>query len=361
MNTHVSVLGNLKIPLCFLPSGNLVYYSNGIVEVMKEEKSILQMCLPISTKEKFFGKFRYLSRLFRLGIRTAEALNESHIVYSKGNMIHEIDLANGSVSKGYYCGEGIRPLKFTVVKDIKGFDDGLYFGGYRSNPNKESVYVYKRVCEDNWEIIYSFPKGAINHVHTIVSDPFRQCLWIFTGDFEESAAIWKVTNNFKNVERIACNNQKFRGCVVFALPEGLLYATDAPFASNHLYLMNTDTYCIIDLKEIDGSCIYGCQWKDNFVFSSTVEPDGRYGGRLTTLFGRKRGAGIKDEYVHMYCGNVKNGFREIYKEKKDRLPYASFQFGVFKFPYGVNNTGSLYFQPIATQKNDLKLLKYYTK
>lgn len=36
-------------------------------------------------------------------------------------------------------------------------------------------------------------------------------------------------------------------------------------------------------------------------------------------FGRKRGAGIKDEYVHMYCVNIKEGFKEIYKEKKDIL------------------------------------------
>ncbi len=33
-----------------------------------------------------------------------------------------------------------------------------------------------------------------------------------------------------------------------------------------------------------------------------------------------------------------------------------FQFGVFKFPSGVNNTDTLYFQPMATNKNDLRFL-----
>lgn len=35
-----------------------------------------------------------------------------------------------------------------------------------------------------------------------------------------------------------------------------------------------------------------------------------------------------------------------------------FQFGVFKFPYGVNNTDILYFQPMATKENDLRLMAY---
>jgi len=140
------------------------------------------------------------------------------------------------------------------------------------------------------------------------------------------------------------------------LQEGLLYATDAPFADDYIYLMNPETYEVNELFPIDGSCIYGCQWNDKYVFSSTVEGDGRNMSRLEWLFSRKRGTGIKDDYVHMYCGNLQEGFKEIYKERKDGLPYYTFLFGVFKFPAGINNTDTLYFQPVATQENDLKLM-----
>lgn len=34
----------------------------------------------------------------------------------------------------------------------------------------------------------------------------------------------------------------------------------------------------------------------------------------------------------MYMGNLHDGFKEIYKEKKDCMSYYTFQFGVFKFP-----------------------------
>lgn len=306
-------------------------------------------------KERVLGGCRYVSRLLRFGVRAAEAIDNGHAILSIGNKLYELDLEKGTLSKGWFCGAGIRPLIMTSVKDINSFKEGIYFGGYLGNREKKPVNIYHRIGVDDWEVVYTFPQGAINHVHNVVPDPYRQCLWIFTGDFDESAAIWKVTDNFQKVERVACNNQKYRGCVVYAIPGGLLYATDAPYADNYIYLMNTETFDTQPLFPLHGSCIYGCQWNDNYVFSSTVEGDGRSTGRIKLFYHGNRGAGIKDDFVHLYSVNLEKGFKEIYKEKKDWLSFL-FQFGVFKFPYGVNNTDTLYFQPMATNKNDLRLM-----
>ena len=345
-------------PICFLPDGRLVCYQHGDVFILENDQEMQRFSLFKSFKERILGRIKLISRLLRLGVRAAEALDNSNVILSVGNMLYELDINSGELSKGYFCGDGIRPLVFTTVKNIDGFDNGLYFGGYLGNMEKQPVNVYHRTGVDQWEVVYTFPQGTINHVHNIIPDPYRQCLWVFTGDFGEASAIWKITNKFKKVERVACNNQKYRGCVVFAISEGLLYATDSPFADDYIYLMDPETYEVKSICPIGGSCIYGCQWNDNYVFSSTVEGDGRNTPKMEFLFGRKRGAGIKDEYVHMYMGNLKDGFREIYKEKKDGLPYYTFQFGVFKFPYGINNSNMLYFQPVATKKNDQNLMAY---
>lgn len=196
----------------------------------------------ISIKERYLGKIGYLNRFLRLGIRVSIALDDKKIVYLKANKLYELNLTNHVISNGFSCEKGTRPLLFTKVKDIEGFDDGIYFGGYLGNMAKNPVNIYHRIGVDNWEVVYTFPHGAINHVHNIVADNYRNCLWIFTGDFDEAAAIWKVTDNFKRVERVVCNNQKYRGCVAYSLPEGLLYATDAPFTDDYIYLMNTDTF-----------------------------------------------------------------------------------------------------------------------
>ena len=345
-------------PLCFMPGGKLVCYRSGYIILLDGGEEVGRYQLFASRKERLLGHCRLLNRLLRLGIRAAEAIDDSHIVVSIGNMIYELNIENSELTKGYFCGKGIRPLIFTNVEGINGIEKGIYFGGYLSNRKKKPVHIYHRIGIDQWEVVFTFPEGMINHVHNIVTDAYRNCLWIFTGDFDEASAIWKVTDSFKKVERMACNDQKYRGCVVYALPEGLLYATDAPFMDDYIYLLNPATMEIKEIFPIHGSCIYGCQWKDNFVFSSTVEGDGRNTTEWEFYFGRKRGAGIKDVFVHMYMGNLQKGFKEIYKEKKDCMPYYTFQFGVFKFPSGVNNTDILYFQPVATRKHDLKLMNY---
>lgn len=298
--------------------------------------------------------FPPLYRLLRLGIRAAEAIDDDNIVISIGNNLFEYNLKSRILSKGYFIGDGIRPLAFTSIKGITGFEDCIVFGGYRNNQGKDPIHIYRRVETDIWEIVFTFSHGAINHVHNIIPDTFRNCLWIFTGDFGESAAIWKVSSNFKTIERVLCNNQMYRGCVCFPTKYGLLYSTDAPFAQNSIYLLTPD-YQTKRICEIDGSCIYACQVGGRFVFSTTVEPDGRKNTLLRLFTYMKRGDGIKDMYVHMYAGNLEQGFKEIYKERKDYWPYA-FQFGAFRYPGGVNKTNKLYFQPVATREHDLDLM-----
>lgn len=348
------IVGKNLSPLCFLSSGKLVCYKWGYILIMEGNKVVSKLPLFCSFKERWLGRIKPVFRLLRLGIRAVQVLDDETIIISIGNMLYELDISTGQLSEGYFIGVGIRPLIFAEVKGIESFDDCICFGGYLSNFDKKPVHIYKRTTIDKWEIIYTFEEGTINHVHNIVADSYRNCLWVFTGDFDEAAAIWKVTDNFKKVERVLSGDQKYRGCVVFPVKEGLLYATDAPFALNYMYLMK-ENLSVEQLCEIDGSCIYGCQVGNKYAISTTVEPDGRRNSTLNLLVSRKRGAGIRDMCSHLYVGNLSEGFKEIYKEKKDLWSYL-FQFGAIRFPYGYNPTNMLYFQPVATDKHDLDLL-----
>ncbi len=342
-------------PICFFPNGNLVCYRYGMLYVLEEGKIVGKYRLFSSFEERVLAKSKLYYRLKRLGIRTAIALDDDNILISVKNVLYEYCFSKNSLSKGYTLPVGIRPLIFTNVKELKGFADGVVFGGYLGNSMKKPVNIYRRVSTNDWEVVHTFAQGEINHIHNIVADKYRECLWVFTGDFDDAAAIWKVSDDFNKVEKICGGNQKYRACVVFPIKEGLLYATDTPFANNHIYVWNVHTLQLRSIGEIAGSCIYGCKWKNQYVLSSTVEPDGRNQSLKGLLFNRKRGSGIKDDSVHLYCGDCENGFREIYSAKKDYLPFI-FQFGVFKFPNGVNNSDTLYFQPIATKKNDVALM-----
>lgn len=337
-------------PLCYLPNGQLLCYDKSGFFLMQDGVVVHRLCFSSS----FIERCQLLNRVLRKGVRASLAIDNNSVVLSYGQTLKELDLQSGLMSKGWGCDNAIRPLMFTNVTNVEGFSNGIYFGGYLQNKEKKPVSIYHRVGVDQWDVVYTFPCGAINHVHNIIPDPYRQCLWILTGDFGDSAAIWKVTEGFNKVERFVYGNQKWRGCVAFAIPEGILYATDTPFDSNHIYLLREDR-SIEMLGDLCGSCIYGCQWNNSFVFSSTVEADGRDETLMKLMFSKKRGSGIIDDYVRIYMGNLNKGFKEIYKEKKDFLPFI-FQFGAFKFPSGINNSNTLYFQPVATNKNSMKLM-----
>lgn len=117
-------------------------------------------------------------------------------------MLYEYDLLDNCLSDGFSLKERIRPLIFTQVKGINGFEDMVIFGGYLGNRDKKPVHIYKRVDKDKWDVVYTFKQGEINHIHNIIPDSYRNCLWVLTGDFDSSSAIWKITDNFKNVERV---------------------------------------------------------------------------------------------------------------------------------------------------------------
>lgn len=352
----IKIIANKTSPLCYLNDGRLVCYCQGRIILYKNDRINISFPLFVSKKEKVLGWSRMATRFFRFGVRYALALDSTHVLLSIGNHLREFNIETGEQSQGWNCGEGTRPLTLTKVEGIDGFDNGVYYGEYKGVLDKNPISVYRRKDIDKWVEVYRFNEGEVDHIHNIVPDPYRKCLWIFSGDFGNAAAIWKVSDNFKQVEKIAYNNQCYRGCVAFALQEGLLYATDAPFTENYIYKLNPETLELKKIIPIHGSCIYGSKIENDYAFSSTVEGN-EFRNKKEFFFSRKRGDGIKDDYVHLYLGNLKEGFKEIYKEKKDCLPLYSFQFGVFKFPSGINGSEDLYMQSVATITNDQKLLK----
>jgi hypothetical protein len=348
-------------PIFFLDNNTLLGYKNGNIYYFDCDisKVINKVSLFTNFKERVIYRFPILRRLLRLGVRTSIQIDNETVLLFINKRVYELNTSTNKLSEGYEPDAGVRPLYFTKIgDDISGFVNQIVFGGYLGNSLKKEVHIYRRIDIDRWEVVYTFDKGEINHIHNIIPDKYNNCVWVFTGDFDNSAAIWKVTDNFKNVERVVSNSQIYRGCIGFPTKEGLIYATDAPFHDNTIRILKQkgNNWVSEKICDIDGSSIYGCKYKDKFVFSTTVEPDGRGSSLLKSMFYQKRGVGIKDNFTHIYIGNYEKNFKDIFKLEKDIWPFI-FQFGTIKFPSGENNTDYLVFEPVATKKYDQKLVK----
>lgn len=354
-------------PLCYVDEYIVLMYHYGFLCLVDiDKKTVIKKKKFISTfRETVLARSGLVFRAMRLGARTGTYIGDDTALVVAGKTVYEINTQTLDAKERFSNGMS-RPMAFGVVDGIEGLKNAVYWGEYRGNPNKEPIRVYRRTSSGMWEVVYTFPDGCITHVHNIVPDRYNKCIWIFTGDFGDGSTIWRTTNDFKTVEPVMRGNQLYRGCIAFPTKEGLIYATDSPFADDFICKLYWDNgnWLVKKLCSISGSCIYGMQLDENtFAFQTTVEPDGRKNGnRWVFFFGRKRGYGIKDDYVHLFVGNPKEGFRDVYQSKKDWLPYILFQFGTFQFPNKSElfakrrNNGStlLPFYSMSTRKHNME-------
>ena len=348
-------------PVCFLSTETLLLFKRDTfytLDITSSKHTKLSR-IRLSLREKLIYLFPLLPRILRMGIRCTMKINGNIVLFVIRNTVYELNLHDRTISTGYTTTDNSRPLAFSQIDGIAGFNDGIYFGGYVGNPLKKPIAIYKRISTDSWSKVFQFPDGAIEHIHYIVADKYNDTVFILTGDFDHSAGIWIAKDNFATVEPLFTGEQKYRGCVAFPTSKGLIYATDSPFTDNTIRLLNKDInnkWISTEIQPINGPSIYGCQWKDDFVFSTSVEGDGRDQSLFYKLLGKKLGIGIKSDHSFIYKGNLESGFKVIYKIKKDILPFFLFQFGVIIFPSGKNESEYLPVFHIATIKHDRSTL-----
>lgn len=291
-------------------------------------------------------------RLFRKDIRCGVMLDQNRIVVVRNGVIYTIKVETGEVLSELKIPRGARPLNFLKLDGLKGFDQGLYFGEYFGNASKEEVRIFK--CErDALKEVYCFDSGTINHIHNLVVDTERECIWILAGDFGDGASIYRAYDNFERVECVVKGKQLYRACVGFPVKEGLLYATDSQFEQNSIRLLTEKEgqWESVHVENINGPSIFGTSIDDSYYFSTSVEAINS-GGVIKRFLRNKRGPGIIRNQSEIVSGNLKNGFKPIYVNKKDIFPFILFQFGNILFPSGTNRLKKIVFTPIALKEND---------
>ena len=358
MNLIFKIKLNNSIPLLVISDNEIIVSKRNKIFIYNIviNNFTLIVTLPSSILINFCSRIKLLSRLFRLGVRLSVSISDYKIIVVFNKCFYEVDILNCTYELVFDIPRGNRPLNIANVKNIDGFDNTLYFGEYFSNIKRESVNIYKRLSDKSWRIVYTFPEGTIEHIHAIVPDEYRKCVWVLTGDFNSASGIWMSKNNFNEVEPILQGSQQFRSCVAFPVPEGILYATDSQFEKNSIRLMrNENEQWLSDLIcYVHGPVIYGCKVKNNLFFSTSVEGESHMKTFFSKYLDNTPGPGILGKSSTIVGGNLKNGFKIFNENKKDKLPFILFQFGAITFPTGNNQSDYLFSYNIALENNDLE-------
>jgi hypothetical protein len=276
---------------------------------------------------------RLASRLFRDGFHALAALPSDHLVAAVPGSIVTLRPGDTEFRVSHRLLRGTRPLHLAATPG-----NHIFWGEYFDNPLRDEVHIYASTdCGAHWEVAYTFPKGAIRHVHNIVYDEWENCLWVLTGDDGSECRILRASCDFKNVDVILSGNQQSRSASLIPTRDALYFSSDTPTETNHVYRLDRRGN-LSQVAALSSSSIYGCRVGNSIFFSTMVEPSSINSERNVCLYGSADGI----------------QWKRVLQRKKDLWPMGLFQYGNAFLPDG-NNTGNLLaVTTIAVERSDLQ-------
>jgi hypothetical protein len=216
-------------------------------------------------------------------------------------------------------------------------DGTILFGEYTVNlDHKNETKLYRSI--DNgltFECIFTFSSNDIRHIHFIKWDNYDKCLWLGTGDADNECRLMCSIDNGGTWEVIGAGNQLWRAIGVCCTQDYLYWGTDAGSVPDQNYIVRMDkkTRSIEKIVPVEGPC-HGCA-----VLSD---------GTVCISTGVEGGRNEKDRFARLKM-IFDNKVLDVLKKKKDIFPLIV-QYGVIRFPSGMENTRRIIFTEYALKK-----------
>ena len=164
------------------------------------------------------------ARLFRDSFHALAVLPSGGLVAAVPGAIVTLRRGETEFGRTHSILRGTRPLHITAVPD-----GTIYWGEYFDNSARDEVHVYASTdAGATWSVAYTFPKGAIRHIHNIVHDPWGNYLWVLTGDYGDECRILRATCDFSRVEAVLQGRQQTRAVAAIPTEDGLTFLPTRP-------------------------------------------------------------------------------------------------------------------------------------
>jgi hypothetical protein len=282
---------------------------------------------------KVTASSRLASRALRDGFHALAVLPSGHIVGAVPGAIVSLAPGTNRFVITHRVLRGTRPLHIAATPDGR-----LFWGEYFDNAARDEVHIYASGDQGaSWDAAYTFPKGAIRHVHNIVYDGWENCLWILTGDNGAECRILKASYDLRSVEVVLSGNQQARAVALVPAKDGVYFSSDTPFEANHVYFLDRSGR-LVKVADLNSSSIYGCRVGDAVFFSTMVEPSSVNVDRTVGVFGSADG----------------RAWQRPLHWTKDSLPMGVFQYGNAFLPDGHNTSDLLAVSTVAVRGADLQ-------
>jgi hypothetical protein len=332
-------------------SGDHLYASRGyeLLVARIHEPSDRMSWQPVATfrpalRRRLSVMNRLTTRLFRDGFHALAVLPAGGLVAAVPGAIVTLRDAKSEneFRRTHTILRGTRPLHIIVVPANatgSATSGAIFWGEYFDNAARDEVHIYASTdAGATWSVAYTFPKGAVRHVHNIVHDPWQDCLWVLTGDYGDECRILRAACDFSRVETVLQGQQQARAVAAIPTEHGLYFSSDTPLESNYIYRLDRQEK-LLQLAPISSSSIYGCRVGTRVFFSTMVEPSEVNRDRNVRIYGSSSASA--------------QTWNALLQWQKDRWPMDLFQYGNALMPDGNNTTPFLAVTTVAIESDDL--------
>lgn len=215
-----------------------------------------------------YANMPLIQRMLRAHVYRMRVLSNGNMVLVFRGGIYTLIKGEDRARLTFAVKKGSRPVSLAVSKEGR-----AVFGEYWSNPRREEVNIYG--SDDfgrAWQVIYTFPRGSIRHVHGITYDRWEDCFWICSGDSDGECCLFRATTDFRKVETVLKGGQKNRFYSIYADKDFLIMANDTPVEKNYIYIYDKKTGKLQGDQAIENSSFYHCVVNGRIFVSTNAEP-----------------------------------------------------------------------------------------
>ena len=224
--------------------------------------------LPVSWWRKLSGVSPWLGRVTRGGVFHVLPQGDGARIGIGPKLIARAEPDSSEYRRVFRFPRGFRPLNLCQAPGGK-----IYWGEYFLNFRRsESVRIFE--SDDGgrtWRSVFTFPPGAVCHVHRIVHDPHGDALLVCTGDRDRESAIWQTSDEFQTLVPLVQGSQRFRTTCLIPQRDFLVYGTDNPRGKNFIMALDRKSGKAEEIQELPGPALYGTRVGEWLAFSTMVE------------------------------------------------------------------------------------------
>ena len=288
-----------------------------------------------SLRRKLIG-FRMANRILRMEPRLAVFVDDDVCLVSFLKRIFVVSLSKKSIIDVFPVRAGFSDaLNMCSMKEYG--RNVVFWGDYGMNPSQDEINIYK-YCEGRIEIVFSFGKETVKHIHNILYDKFRNRFLIFTGDFGDNVGIYTANEDFSLVEPFLIGNEKYRAVIGKVTESGLIWSTDSVLQENNIYYYDFNSKVLSKQMPLNGSVIYGTEAGGGLLISTTVEPYPSKKSKLLSILDNRKAPGIKSSVVDVLFISDNLEIKKCTSFTKDIWPMRLCQYGYVSFPYFEDKT-----------------------